>query len=309
MNRISEVHSGETESDLHFTYCASGSNDLQQGDILSKTPELASVLEEVHPHYLKDDYIRFIVLTQSCDLVRRKASPCRARYITLAAIRPLDLVVQREIGKCQQDEFSRVAMVCGGRMRSKLEQFLARLLNNNEPGYFYLHEAPEFGLSESSCAFLRLSISLKSALHYETCRQARILSLKDVFQAKLGWLVGNVYSRVGTEDWVPRYRTRSEFARHIRDILDCSCRWVNDEQLKAAKNSARTKGIDKELISAGQVAVREHIDKTLVPSRRERILERLSAVLAEVVPSVDKATLEGIQARLTSDAEFQTCTK
>ncbi len=56
------------------------------------------------------------------------------------------------------------------------------------------------GISGYNCAFLALSVALKIE-HYDLCLAAKIAQLTGEFQAKLGWLVGNLYSRVGTKEW------------------------------------------------------------------------------------------------------------
>lgn len=185
----------------HFTYIDSpDSNQLKQGDILNKTDDIEKILKEVHPHYLKKDYKYFIVLTQSCDLVQRDETGCKAPYITVACVRPLETLLKRELAK-YQTEFDKSNEICNMKCKTNFDQFLSRVLNNNEPEYFFLQEEPASNFSESCIAFLRLSISLKSAEHYSTCLSAKILELEDSFKAKLGWIVGNMYSRVGTADW------------------------------------------------------------------------------------------------------------
>ena len=47
--------------------------------------------------------------------------------------------------------------------------------------------------------FLALSVALRIS-HYDACIGAKVAQLDDVFQAKVGWLTGNLYSRVGTPD-------------------------------------------------------------------------------------------------------------
>ncbi|MER3422422.1 MAG: hypothetical protein C4293_03515 [Nitrospiraceae bacterium] len=218
---------------LFFTYRRPSSSDLLQGDLLAKTQEIQELIRPIHPYYLKDDYTHFIVLTQSCDLVRRKNQPCKARYITLAAVRPLDVVIQREIEK-HQDPFHGAGMLCSIKFRWDLKKFLERLLNN-EPEYFYLQPEPVLGFADPHCAFLRLSIPIKAAPHYDPCFRARILSLTDVFQAKLGRLVGNMYSRVGTEEWVPTVERERDFEERIFEMLDRACKWVDEKRLAKAK--------------------------------------------------------------------------
>ncbi len=230
----------------HFTYEAPTSPSLRQGDILKRMPDgLDRFLEDVHPHYLKDDYRFFIVLTQSCDLELRDGETCSARYLTIAAVRPLGLAIQRELQK-YQSKFALRANVCKSSARTKLSQFIERLLNNNESKYFYLHECPQYELDESVCAFLHLSIALKAERHYKTCLAARILSLREVFRAKLGESVGRLYSRVGTEDWVPKHRTRTEFTEQIRQVVDQACLWVDDKRLTKAGKAMNRQNVSVE---------------------------------------------------------------
>lgn len=224
----------QNELKYHFCYAPFSGKHLQQGDILNKTNSVKNILEDVHPHYLDKSYTHFIVLSQTCDLVRRNGVNCKARYITLGVVRPLSLVIEREIGK-YQDDFDKAAMVCKNSDRSKLHQLLERLFNNNETEYFYIEPQPEIGLVDPSCAFLRLSISIRAYQHYDKCLEARFISLSEGFRAKLGWMLGNVYSRVGTEDWVPGTLSPKEFSAKIKDNLESSCQWVDDEKLKAIK--------------------------------------------------------------------------
>src|SRR5881394_3482701 len=188
---------------MHFTYSEEpDATSLQQGDILKRTPDVDSILKSVHPHYHhKTDYNFFIILTQSCDLVRRNGRTCKSRYITIAAVRSLELAVNRYAASLQYDDVEAALGFCPDDRKDKLRQFVERLLNNNEDNYFYLKAEPARGLSEDHCAFLQLSIALKSELHYDTLLAAKSLQLSESFQHKLGYLVGTSYSRVGTEDW------------------------------------------------------------------------------------------------------------
>src|SRR5690606_10980903 len=77
----------------HWTYSDfSESSDLEQGDIISVTPELIQIMSKYHSYFANDKYTGFIVATQSCDLVRRKGDSPKAPYINLAAIRPLNSI-------------------------------------------------------------------------------------------------------------------------------------------------------------------------------------------------------------------------
>ena len=48
-----------------------------------------------------------------------------------------------------------------------------------------------------------------------------------------------MYSRVGTDDWVPRYDMEADFLSRTNRLLDEACDlWVEDKVLKAARASA-----------------------------------------------------------------------
>lgn len=222
-------------SGLHFTYRQEPlEKELYQGDVLSRTPELEDVLREVHPHYFRrTSNSHFLVLTQSCDLVRRGGKPCDARYISIAPVRPLAVLTERQIQRFQIPSLSDESPVCSERDRNRFHQFLERLFNNNEAEFFFLRRAVDRGLGEDSCAFLALSIAIKSELHYDTCVRAKVLELGDSFRAKLGWLVGQMYSRVGTEDWTP-----STLQREIDEILRGAAIWVPEKELKVLRRDA-----------------------------------------------------------------------
>lgn len=288
----------------HFTYQPVSGNDLQQGDVLSKNSRVQEILKNVHPHYMKDDYTHFIVLTQSCDLVRRNNKPCKARYISLAAVRPLSLLLERELKK-GQDEYDYAGKICKKSVKSRLEQFLERLFNNNEPEYFYLHEEPTFNLQERSCAFLRLSVAIRTSDHYETCLDSRLLSLSQVFQAKLGWLVGNMYSRVGTEDWTPINCSKEQFKELIAMTLDELCLWIDDERLRHAKQSSL-----RELSPQSDMdTIRKSIQEVVVPDKRQLILDSVITVLKELSIVNEKEQLDRISRQLRNDQIFQLYTK
>jgi hypothetical protein len=214
----------------HFTYTDSALIDeLTQGDILKRTPALDALLKESHPHYFnKAGNLYFIVLTQSCDLVRRHEGECAARYISLAPVRSLTTLVQRQVSQYNIPELAKGTPVCSDKSRARFQQFLERLFNNNEPEFFYLAKEPEAGFPEDCCALLALSIAIKAELHYKTCVAAKCLQLNENFQAKLGWLVGQMYSRVGTEDW-----PQQELQEKVKAIVSQSALWIPDKNKRA----------------------------------------------------------------------------
>lgn len=262
---------------MHFTYRNDVNDDLIQGDILNRTHEIERILTDVHPYYAKNPANKyFIVLTQSCDLVRRRnKDPCTVRYISLAPVRPLSLVIERQIqGITDKDITTEDLPVCSLRQKNQLQQFLARLLNNNDPDYFYLHKEPTLAFPDSCCAFLRLSIAIKAKEHYSTCLDARVLRLEENFRAKLGWLVGNLYSRVGTKDW-PEHEINSLITDRLKD----AALWVDDAHLKKLKEFTRhwlLENPDRTL----DAEVLEQLLSAIKP-RKQEVIERISTLLSE----------------------------
>src|SRR5262249_30565626 len=156
-------------------------------------------------------------------------------YITVAAVRPLRRVVERYVSRFQRQDLEREHGLCDVSKRDDVRQFVQRLLNNNESEYFYLHpygyEGTPSLMSEPHCAFLVLSIAIKSELHYDTCLAAKILQLDDSFQHKLGWLTGQMYSRVGTTDWPQD----EDFKVRVEDLLKGIAVWVEPSLIRKLK--------------------------------------------------------------------------
>ena len=202
---------------------------LEQGDILQKSPALEALLAKYHPHYAQHpDNKFFTVLTQSCDLVPR-AGGCSARYISLAPVRPLKTVLKREFDGKLENVGLGAQPFATHRVRNAFEQFLQRLFNNNEPPFFYYEAAHTRGIYEEMCAMLALPISLKPE-HYTTLVEAKLAGIADVFQAKLGWLLGQMYSRVGTPDIEP-----AMMVQKIKTYTESVAVWLEESDAKALR--------------------------------------------------------------------------
>jgi len=258
---------------MFFTYTdVLDPESLQQGDVVERTPAIEAILQEAHPYYLNTDYRYFIVLTQSCDLVRRTGNTCKAPYITIAAVRPLVRAVERYASRLLRNEIERQFKFASDDRKSRLRQFVERVLNNNEPEYFFLHAASGTSMIEDHVAFLQLSIALKSHLHYDTILSAKFLQLTESFQHKLGYLVGTSYSRVGTDDWVPRYVDQDKFEQVVSDhVGSVGITWLERRTYERASKLLRE--IDEPERTA------DAFERTLRQARRSRE-QRKQEVLA-----------------------------
>jgi hypothetical protein len=210
-----------------------------------------ALLREYFPYYLEHpDYIHFMVLTQTCDLVRRDGETCGAPYISVAAVRPVGDVLRLEAAKLQEPKL-RGTKVIGNAARQKLAMFLESLMDNNRPGFFYLHTDASVGITEPCCAFLQLSVSFRSQ-HYDKCLDAKTAQLREPFQAKLGWLIGNMYSRVATTEWNLEKKDEKVGAAASKIIKQTFINY-DDEQIREALADLRASGT-LETLSADEIA-------------------------------------------------------
>lgn len=287
----------------HFTYESPPSTtDLMQGDVLLRTPALDELLKEVHPYfYHNKENLYFVVLTQSCDLVRRDGSKCKAPYITIAPVRTLDLVVERHLIQQPRPSVDADMLVLSTKVKSKATDFLARLFNNNEPGYFYL-DSEGTDLSCDCVAFLNLSIALKSSLHFDKCLAAKIAQLTSTFQAKLGWLVGQMYSRVGTDDF-----PREVIAKKTQTALKDAALWIDEQQVRAVE---KVFGDFQTTYPNSKMPIAD-ISKALgkIRSKKSLVLEQTEKIITETLGPEEIALCKKLQKRLENDAALATLLK
>jgi hypothetical protein len=267
---------------VHWTYDDSAwdrDSDLEQGDFLVPTKELRDVLEGVHRHFCADKYLGFIVTTQSCDLVRRGATST-ARYVNIATVRTLKHVVGKLLA-------TKLRTVANGVFRNgdklQAKQFLDKVFHQNEQalGLFYLHPDADIGLGDPAVAYLRVAIALR-AEHYRTLVGARRARLKPEFRAKLGWLVGNLYSRAATPDWSDFEGGTRAVDRLVNEYVEEQITgagpfWVDDDSIEAAQRAgADLRSMDREALIAC-------LDEHKPAPRREVVADVVRDELAKLV--------------------------
>ena len=270
---------------MHFTYVDVSDEGLAQGDILRRTSELDQILSEVHPHYADGKNEFFQVLTQSCDLVLRN-DKCAARYIAIAPVRPVRLVLSRYLERFHSGIWADGHPILDSKQKSIIVAFAKRLLNNNEAKYFYLEPDPRAGITEGCCTFLSLSIALKSELHYSKLLDARILQLTENFRSKLGWMVGSLYSRVGTEDW-----DESKLIKAVNSRIDeADVVWTDAEQFKhlklAVKDQLREAKNDGLQLQISSDELKKHFAN--YKKRKQLVVERVDELLQDFIHDHDE---------------------
>ena len=158
---------------------------------------------------------------------------CGATHINLSVVRSLQDIISDSL----KDRFAYIAPgIYDNQRKAAVEALAERLVNQNENalGLFYMHPDIDAGIMVPSVAILRVSISVKSS-HYDKLKEAGVGRLSTEFQPKLGWMVGNLYSRVGVTDWKEKKDDTGEGnideAQVIKDILSFNRRdqplWLN----------------------------------------------------------------------------------
>ena len=264
----------------HFTYKSVEEskidNCLKQGDILERTPDLDEVINEIHPYFALNDYKFFLVLTQSCDLTQKITSN-KLKYINLAVVRTLSSILEKETEGLYKDELAKKINLLSFNNRNKLDDFLRKLLNNNFTEYFYLHKDVDNNISDDYVANLRVSFALKAQEHYGTVLNAKVLELKDEFKAKLGWLIGNLYSRVATQDWTPLNKSDAEFKEMIQEILNN--RFIFKEDPKDFLGELEKLKAKSELIEMDNDDLLTLVNELKTPDTKSKIKERVINLL------------------------------
>lgn len=171
---------------MHPMYLVRKDPNLWQGDIIDREKLVATNALRGHQDYieLRDDFVGFCIVSQTCDLVRIPGRRAPVDFICLAVIRKLT------------DVFS------AGTAKDKTKQLLERIINHreNKEGYFYLHTEPSVIVEDGAVVDLRTTFSLHEQ-HYEQILGARKLSLDEIFANKLGWMAGHLYSRIPNFEW------------------------------------------------------------------------------------------------------------
>ena len=279
----------------HWTYDdIEPAEDLAQGDIIEPTPEFRSALREFHSGFVDPKYVGFMVLTQSCDLVRRPGY--RGQPIALCVVRELNSIARTLLEVfCGTD----IPGVFRKEARKNGRMFLDRTINQNEQaiGLFYLHPDADAGITTPCVAMLRIAIALHTK-HYDKMLSSRCGRLRPEFQAKLGWLVGNLYSRVGTGDWSePRERKRQQ-KLIVDEVLGdlTEVKWASSAAIDRAKKAGfSADGKDPDEIST---SMDSYEPKPLDELMRDEFKRIIATEELDIPPSTQASLLK----RLPNDA-------
>lgn len=293
---------------LHWTYSSFDPEaDLQQGDILIPTPELRSLFDEIHKHFCDDKYLAFLVASQSCDLVRHKGKKePKARYISVSVVRSLDSVIQKLIRSVSAPL---APGIFPSSRKGDARMLVERIFNQNEQaaGIFYLHPSEAIRIGVPAVSMLRITLSLK-AEHYSTLVNARSGRLSPEFQAKLGWLMGNLYNRPATPDWSDYDGGGEQFEELVKEYVGTkfngvdqstpdglSVSWID----KVIADKAKEGGLELEKLKL------RDIDSLRPPPVLNAAISEIANVLKDVAPNIADDVVGQFERRLRNHAKFK----
>lgn len=284
---MNHVYSGEPNAD-----------ELMQGDVLARTDELNAALQETHPHiFAKEANRYFMVLTQTCDLVLRNGGVCKAPYINVAPVRSLNSVLKKQVALYASEYLDVGTPIIRASSKAKLSEFMNRLINNNEQSYFYLDRDGPMQDGDM-VALLNQSISLKADQRFKTCLDAKLAQLDDPFQAKLGWLIGQLYSRVGTLDWDTKL-----LSKKVSDALKGAALTIEDEKMNALEKNMRDDPSIKEAIVNQQALMKALKD---IPSRKQSVISNISVIVNDLIGAQHQSVAKRIVQRIENDSAITT---
>ena len=281
--------------DTHF-------DALRQGDLLLRTTRVREALAQAHQHYAAHEaYTHFVVLTQSCDLAVREGGKFRASYVTICAAKPLSTYLDKKFS----DVFAEKSPVKIGRspMLRGAEGVLKKLISNTSDEVFFLDAFAAPSINEPLCAFLQLSIALR-AEHYDALFAAKQAEMTDIFAAKIGWMTGNLYSRVATPDlYEVDPRAAQDYERNlIHGLLRDDAEWLDNRQIKEYRRRL-SQATDAK---GGPLSAEEA--RSIVRECPKPIQELSSAVLDVLAAAdlvIEPDTLKAIQNRIESNQKLR----
>ncbi|MEW6347827.1 MAG: hypothetical protein AB1646_02085 [Thermodesulfobacteriota bacterium] len=290
---------------LHWTYREPKlQDDLRQGDVVPIKAALRDLLVDRYAQEIPEEVSHVIVLTQSCDLVRRGSKGCKTSTILIAPVLPLERVIVDQIAG-YQSAIEAYAGFCRQSVRKDLRLFLARLLNNNVEDYFYLHPDADVGIVQPSCAYIRLCLGLDAAKYYEHLRQHRTVGLKEPFAHKLGWHMGYLYARVGTEDWVPDHCKGPAFDKMITDLMPDSYPWQPDAKIREADAALSQAARSECGLPASPEEIAQFVEMMPGRSRKDKVLDSIKGVLTHKPVFNDKEICRRVRVILEKDPRIR----
>jgi hypothetical protein len=134
------------------------------------------------------------------------------------------------------------------------------------------------------------------------CLDAKIAQLTGTFQAKLGWLVGQMYSRVGTEDFA-----REVLANKLKQALQDTALWIDDQKITALEKAYVAYQIEHPGTKMSKIAITKALAG--VPTRKQLVLDQTNKIILETLGKDNEALYTKLKKRLENDAGLSSILK
>lgn len=247
-------------------------NVLNQGDLIQLTNDIKGLIEsneiKINP---KAKYL--IILTHTCDIVHDKS-----KYITFTPVIFLEDFIQELIEESMKKEIERKGQVLSIKKKLTICDKILRLANNNLSEYFFLIMNTGREINNHLVALLKESFSINSkSIDHSILKDkdAKVAELNENFRAKLGWLIGDMYARVATKDYIPEAISKEDFVKEVDQTLEKSVLWIEGKKIDSGERKLR-----EDIDSLDQDNIREYLNNIHIPSNEEKIknliLEKLS---------------------------------
>ena len=197
------------------TRSVSNKNSLKQGTIFSiKNIKFNSTdkkkklkFNDIYPEVKLHNVTYGIILSQSCDLVKREKEPfLKTPYILTALLEPIEKFIEQKYS-LQANEllgehslsYSKYIFIDTENIKKQLYKHCQRLFDNRETFYFFVSlgagtKQRMFYVNLVKCFPFKI-------MHYDTFIQNAKYELKPDFANKLGYMLSYIYGRVGIPDY------------------------------------------------------------------------------------------------------------
>ena len=163
--------------------------------------------KDIYPEVKLHNITYGIILSQSCDLVRReKEPPLKTPYILTALLEPIEKFIEQKyalqadklLGKYSLSH-RKLTFIDRENLRNHLRKNCQRLFDNRETFYFFV----SLGAGKNQRMFYVNLVKCFpfKIMHYDTFIQNSKYELKPDFANKLGYMLSYIYGRVGIPDY------------------------------------------------------------------------------------------------------------
>jgi len=202
-----------------YVYMNDLGKDLNQGDLIELSGNFLEKFQGFYPEVTtsnSDGYC--MVISQSCDLVRRNGD-CKSKYINLCMVRPFNEMMTKVFTHNKtKDVKDGDYFLFGSSQYDEVKSNIWKLINNSESkNRFFLPKHSK--LKNHLLVQLDVMFAVRSEIYADILAN-RQLSLASEFRAKIGKIVGDLYSRVATSDLFDHGLQEEQVSAIVESMMD-----------------------------------------------------------------------------------------